>query len=69
MQREKLFFVVFITIKRRNDFLATGKNDNLLIFNRFNLFYLFWEGLEGVYDKKRIVIKNIETNNRFFLSL
>ena len=47
--------------KKEAAFLATGvENDNLLILNSFNLFYLFWEGREYFYDKKELllIIKN-----------
>ena len=55
--------------KKGADFLAIEvKNDNLLIFNSFNLFYLFWEERGYFYDKKRIVIKNFKNNNYLFLS-
>ena len=37
--------------KKGADFLAIEvKNDNLLIFNSFNLFYLFWERRGYFYD-------------------
>ena len=56
--------------KKGADFLAIEvKNDNLLIFNGFNLFYLFWEERGYFHDKKRIVIKNFKNNNYLFLSL
>ena len=44
--------------KKGADFLAIEvKNDNLLIFNSFNLFYLFWEERGYFHDKKKLLLK------------
>ncbi|MGN1079498.1 MAG: hypothetical protein ACI4TE_04925, partial [Alphaproteobacteria bacterium] len=46
--------------KKGADFLAIEvKNDNLLIFNSFNLFYLFWEERGYFHDKKKELLLKI----------